>query len=58
MIRITVKNNDNYADIEFPCSDNYLYAKLMEVHAENPNHTTSFVYAGNLFVWKGMQKLP
>lgn len=30
MITATVKHNDNYADIEFPCSEAYLSAKLTE----------------------------
>lgn len=29
MITATVKHNDNYADIEFPCSEAYLSAKLI-----------------------------
>ena len=28
MITATVKYNDNYTDIEFPCSEAYLSAKL------------------------------
>lgn len=43
MITATVRYNDNYADIDFPCSDIYLYSKLMELHADDPNNTTLFV---------------
>ncbi len=35
MITATVKHNDNYADIEFPCSEAYLSAKLMEIHVDD-----------------------
>lgn len=45
MIKVTIRNNDNYADVEFPCSDSYLYARLMEIHSDNPNYTTAFVSA-------------
>lgn len=37
MIAVTVRHNDNYADIEFPCGDSYLQAKLMELRANDPN---------------------
>ena len=43
MITATVRYNDNCADIDFPCSDIYLYSKLMELHADDPNNTTLFV---------------
>lgn len=39
MIAVTLRHNDNYADIEFPCGDSYLQAKLMELRADNPNTT-------------------
>ena len=35
MITATVKYNDNYTDIEFPCSEAYLSAKLMEIHVDD-----------------------
>lgn len=44
MITATVRFGDNYADIEFPCSDSYLRAKLMELHAGDPDQTTLFLY--------------
>ena len=43
MITATVRYNDNYANIDFPCSDVYLYSKLMELHADDPNNTTLFI---------------
>lgn len=43
MITATVRYNDNCADIDFPCLDIYLYSKLMELHADDPNNTTLFV---------------
>lgn len=39
MIAVTVRHNDNYADIDFPCGDSYLQAKLMELHADDPDTT-------------------
>lgn len=43
MIKATVRYNDNFAEIAFPCSDRHLYSKLMELHADDPNNTTLFV---------------
>lgn len=43
MITATVRYNDNCADIEFPCSDIYLYGILTKLHADDPNDTTLFV---------------
>ncbi len=43
MITARVQYDDNYADIEFPCSDIYLYSKLMEFHAGGPHNTTFFI---------------
>lgn len=43
MITVTVQYNDNFADIEFPCSDIYLYSKLMELHADDPDNTTLYI---------------
>lgn len=43
MITATVRYNDNYADIDFPCSDLYLHCKLMELHADDPDNTTLFI---------------
>ena len=43
MITVTVRYGDNYADIEFPCSDSYLRSKLMELQVDNPDQTTLFL---------------
>ena len=43
MITATIRYNDNYTDIGFPCSDFYLYSKLMELHADDPNNTALYV---------------
>jgi len=44
MITATVRFGDNYADIEFPCSDTYLRSKLVELHADDPDQTTLFLF--------------
>ncbi len=44
MITATVRYNDNYADIEFPCSDSYLCSKLMELHVDDPDQITLFLF--------------
>lgn len=43
MIIANVEYNDNNEDIEFPCSDIYLYSRLMELHTDDPNDTTLFI---------------
>lgn len=43
MITATVKYNDNYTDIEFPCSEAYLSAKLMEIHVDDLSSTTRYI---------------
>lgn len=43
MITATVKHNDNYTDIEFPCSEAYLSAKLMEIHVDDLSNTTHYI---------------
>lgn len=45
MITATVKHNDNYADIEFPCSEAYLSAKLMEIHVDDLSSITHYISA-------------
>ena len=45
MITATVKYNDNYTDIEFPCSEAYLSAKLMEIHVDDLSSTTRYISA-------------
>ena len=45
MITATVKHNDNYTDIEFPCSEAYLSAKLMEIHVDDLSSTTHYISA-------------
>ena len=45
MITATVKYNDNYTDIEFPCSEAYLSAKLMEIHVDDLSSTTQYISA-------------
>ena len=45
MITATVKHNDNYADIEFPCSEAYLSAKLMEIHVDDLSSITRYISA-------------
>ena len=32
MITVTLQYGDNYVDVEFPCSDNYLQSRLNELH--------------------------
>lgn len=39
MITVTVRHNSNYTDIEFPCGDSYLQAKLMELRTDDTNTT-------------------
>lgn len=45
MIVATVKYNDNYTDIEFPCSEAYLSAKLMEIHVDDLSSITHYISA-------------
>ena len=45
MITATVKHNDNYTDIEFPCSEAYLSAKLMEIHVDDLSSITHYISA-------------
>ena len=45
MITATVKHNDNYADIEFPCSEAYLSATLMAIHVDDLSSTTQYISA-------------
>ena len=35
MITLRVNYNDTNANIEFPCDESYLYAKLAELHVPN-----------------------
>lgn len=43
MITVTVRYNDYYADIDFPCSDIYLHSKLLDLHADGLNNTVLFI---------------
>lgn len=43
MIQITVRCNDHYANIHFPCSENELLSALMELHAADENPAELFV---------------
>ncbi|MBS5733267.1 MAG: hypothetical protein KHW87_00990 [Clostridiales bacterium] len=45
MIVAMVKYNDNYTDIEFPCTETYLSAKFMEIHVDELNTTTHYISA-------------
>ena len=43
MITVTVRWGDNYADIEFPCSDSELQAKLEQLHPAAPHSDSIFI---------------
>ena len=43
MITVTVRWGNNYADIEFPCSDSELQAKLEQLHPASPHSDSIFI---------------
>lgn len=43
MITVTVRWGDNYADIEFPCSDSELQVKLEQLHPAAPHSDSIFI---------------
>ena len=43
MITVTVRWGDNYADIEFPCTDSELQAKLEQLHPAAPHSDSIFI---------------
>lgn len=43
MITATVRWGDNYADIEFPCSDSELQSKLEQFHPAAPHSDSIFI---------------
>ena len=44
MITVTLQYGDNYVDVEFPCSDNYLQSRLNELHYEGNFLQHAFVH--------------
>lgn len=43
MITVTVRWGDNYADIEFPCTDSELQSKLEQLHPAAPHSDSIFI---------------
>lgn len=43
MITVTVRWGDNYADIEFPCTDSELQSKLQQLHPAAPHSDSIFI---------------
>ena len=43
MFTVTVRWGDNYADIEFPCTDSELQSKLEQLHPAAPHSDSIFI---------------